>query len=57
MGWRCPPFYGKQEGREERKIAKIDRKIASLQADRQIYEEKIAKRKEKEEPKKTEVVD
>lgn len=57
MGWQLPPFYGKQEGREERKIAKIDRKIASLQADRQIYQEKIAKRKEKEEPKKIEVVD
>lgn len=56
MGWWCPPFYGKQEGREERKIAKINRKIASLEADRQIYEERIAKRKEKETDKKTEVI-
>ena len=57
MGWWCPPLYGKQEGREERKIAKIDRKIKSLEADKAIYQERIAKRQPKEEPKKIEVVD
>lgn len=56
MGWWCPPVYGKHTGREERKIARIDRKIASLQEDRKIYEEKIAERKDKEVDKKTEVI-
>ena len=57
MGWKLPPFYGKKNGREERKIAKINRKIANLEADKAIYQERIAKRQPKEEPKKIEVVD
>lgn len=45
MGWRFPPFYGKKEGREEKRIAKINRKIAELTEEKAIYEEKIANRK------------
>lgn len=43
MGWRCPPAYGEKVGFYEKKIEKIDKKIKSLEEDRKIYEEIIAK--------------
>ena len=43
MGWGCPPVYGKKIGYYENKIEKINNKIKSLEADKKIYEEIIAK--------------
>lgn len=43
MGWQCPPVYGKKVGFYERKIEKINNKIKSLEEDKKIYEEIIAK--------------
>lgn len=43
MGWRFPPAYGKKVGYYEKKIEKINNKIKSLEDDKKIYEEIIAK--------------
>lgn len=43
MGWTFPPVYGKKVGYYEKKIEKIDKKIKSLEDDKKIYEEIIAK--------------
>lgn len=43
MGWQCPPVYGKKVGYYEKKIEKINNKIKSLEEDKKIYEEIIAK--------------
>lgn len=43
MGWQCPPVYGKKVGYYEKKIEKINNKIKSLEDDKKIYEEIIAK--------------
>lgn len=49
MGWKCPPFYGKRTGVEERKISKINARIAKLTEEKAIYQERIANRPKKEE--------
>lgn len=46
MGWGCPPLYGKVD-KDAKKIAKIDKKIEALKAERAIYEERINKSKDK----------
>lgn len=44
MGRWAPPLYKDNKRRSiERKMLKIDNKIASLQADRKVYEEMLAK--------------
>lgn len=44
MGWMYPPMYGKKINYYEKKIAKIDRKIKSLEEDKKIYEEILSKK-------------
>lgn len=51
MGWRFPPFYGKDDKKIDKKIAKIDRKIKNLSDEKAIYEEQKAKLDKKETPK------
>lgn len=46
MGWQCPPLYGKID-KDAKRIAKIDKKIEKLKAERAIYEERIEKSKDK----------
>lgn len=46
MGWTCPPLYGKKAGYYEKKIAKNNKKIASLGEENKVYEELISKQKE-----------
>ena len=49
MGWKLPPFYGKDEHAIDKKIAKLSNKIASLSEEKAVYEEKkaeLAKKKE-----------
>lgn len=43
MGWQLPPLYGKQLNYYQKKIEKIDKKIKSLEDDKKVYEEIIAK--------------
>lgn len=43
MGWKAPPLYGKQLNYYQKKIEKIDKKIKSLEEDKKVYEEIIAK--------------
>lgn len=43
MGWQLPPLYGKQLNYYQKKIEKIDKKIKSLEEDKKVYEEIIAK--------------
>lgn len=45
MGWTCPPLYGKKIGYYEKKISKLNKKIANLEADKKVYEELIEKSK------------
>ena len=57
MGWKYPPFYGKHSIKYyDKKIEKIDNKIAKLGEEKTIYEAKRAELVAKEEPK-TEVVE
>lgn len=46
MGWQAPPLYGKKVGYYEKKIAKNNKKIASLEEENKIYAEKIAGQKQ-----------
>ena len=46
MGWTCPPLYGKKACYYEKKIAKNNKKIASLEEENKIYAEKIAGQKQ-----------
>lgn len=43
MGWRAPPVYGKKVDYYQNKIDKIDKKIKSLEEDKKVYEEIVAK--------------
>lgn len=57
MGWKYPPVYGKHSIKYyDKKIEKIDNKIAKLGEEKAIYETKRAELVAKEEPK-TEVVE
>jgi hypothetical protein len=46
MGWQAPPLYGNKDI-EAKKIAKIDKKIAKLQEEKAIYEDRVAKKNNK----------
>lgn len=48
MGWQCPPAYGKDDKRIDKKIAKLDRKIEKLNEERAVYIE--AREKESKTP-------
>lgn len=43
MGWQLPPLYGKQLNYYQKKINKINKKIESLEEDKKVYEEILAK--------------
>ena len=43
MGWMYPPMYGKKVGYYQNKNKKINKKIKSLEEDKKVYEEIIAK--------------
>lgn len=43
MGWQLPPMYGKKVNYYQRKIDKINKKIKSLEEDKKVYEEIVAK--------------
>lgn len=50
MGWKFPPAYGKGDHIIDKKIAKIDNKIAKLVEIKAVYEEKRAGQKKEEKP-------